>query len=127
MKGGSSLKTPVVIIGFNRPDLLSSVLSNRNLADRRVYISIDGPRIEEEANVVQESIKVASAYLEIHPAGKLQFSSINLGCRRGVTAAIDWAFSFEESLIILEDDIVPSDFFFYFINERYVFFFYNLL
>jgi hypothetical protein len=118
MKGGFSLKTPVVIIGFNRPDLLSSVLSNSNLVDRRVYISIDGPRHEEEVDEVRDCINLSSAFLEINPAGKLQFSPTNLGCKRGVTTAIDWGFSFEESLIILEDDIVPNDFFFNFMDEQ---------
>lgn len=35
-------------------------------------------------------------------------SDINLGCRRCVSAGIDWVISQEEEEIILEDDCVPD-------------------
>ena len=41
----------------------------------------------------------------------------NLGCKRGVGAAIDWFLAYEESGIILEDDCLPTADFFPFCAE----------
>ena len=45
------------------------------------------------------------------------FQNKNLGCRKGVTAGIDWFFSNEEMGIILEDDCIPSLSFFQFCDQ----------
>jgi len=45
------------------------------------------------------------------------FQPSNLGCRAGVTAALDWFFEQEEEGIVLEDDIVADPSFFLFCQE----------
>lgn len=108
---------PILVIGFNRPDLLSQVLSDKNFLNRRVYISIDGPRNSKETSLVHECIEIANKFMARHPDSFLQTSKGNLGCKKGVSTAIDWVFKQENQVIILEDDVVPNDFFYVFMDE----------
>ena len=44
----------------------------------------------------------------------LKFNNKNLGCKKSVINAINWFFENEESGIILEEDCIPNESFFYF-------------
>lgn len=112
-----STNAPVLVIGFNRPDLLSQVLRDKNLLTRRVFISIDGPRNSAEATAVHECVALANMFKLSHPDSFVRTSEKNLGCKLGVSGAIDWVFQTENELIILEDDVVPNDFFYVFMDE----------
>jgi hypothetical protein len=48
---------------------------------------------------------------------KTLFRDENLGCKYGVSGGIDWFFENEEEGIILEDDTLPSQSFFWFCQE----------
>ena len=75
-------------------------------AGRRVYVFIDGERTpySKEQN---ETVRVAQAFAST--AGiELYVSAKNLGVGNSIPMALDWAFQFEENLIVLEDDCVPS-------------------
>jgi hypothetical protein len=107
--------TAVLIIGFNRPDLLEKLLCVLPKF-RKIYISIDGWRNDMEKLSVIECRNIARNFQQARSDNpvKLLFSDTNLGCKLGVTSAINWIFSFEESAIILEDDVYPSTDFFTF-------------
>lgn len=112
------MKTAVLVISFNRPELLKSLLSNPELNSRTVYISIDGARnaIKEDKKLVEACKKIASDFKSSRATFKteLKFQDTNKGISKSATEAIDWAFEFEEKIIVLEDDIFPSkDFFVY--------------
>ena len=118
------MQTAILIIGFNRPKLLKKLLSTIPLSNsRRIYISIDGPRQPSEAIKVNEVRELVEAFAKrnLEVEIEFRFSEQNLGCKSGVRAAIDWAFESENSLIILEDDILVSKEFFsymdYFLNH----------
>ena len=107
--------TPILVIGFNRPKALKKLLSKLDLTDgRRIYISIDGPRNSAESIKVKKVQKLAEEYAQAnrHLEIQLKFLDSNLGCKVGVSSAIDWAFESENALIILEDDIIVSEEFF---------------
>ena len=104
-----NVPAPVLIIGFNRPDLLKNVLSFFSNTTRSIYISIDGPRNLLEKTLTEECRLVAENYKISHKNKvSIRINTVNLGCKLGVTSAIDWAFEFEEYLVILEDDISIS-------------------
>ena len=107
--------TPILVIGFNRPKALKSLLSKLDLTSgRRIYVSIDGPRNSSESINVNKVRKLVEEFVRNnrHLDIQLRFSDSNLGCRLGVSSAIDWAFKNEKALIILEDDIIVSAEFF---------------
>jgi hypothetical protein len=109
------MPTPILIIGFNRPRILKKLLSKLDLSsDRRIYISIDGPRNSAESIKVNQVQKLVEEFTRNNSCLEIQlkFSDSNLGCRLGVSSAIDWAFKTENSLIILEDDVIVSAEFF---------------
>ena len=112
------MKTSVLIIAYNRPNLLKNLLRNPNLNFRTVYIAIDGAKDnnQEELKLVESCKRVASEFKLSRVTFKteLKFQNVNKGISKAVISAINWAFESEEALIIIEDDILPSkDFFFY--------------
>jgi len=112
----TSLKTPVLLLAFNRPDTTARVFEAiRRARPPRLYVAIDGPRAARpgEASLCAEVRRVVSAVdwpCELHTL----FRDENLGCKRSVSSAIDWFFSEEDEGIILEDDCLPSASFFRF-------------
>jgi hypothetical protein len=108
------IKTPVVILFFNRPDCLRVLLDRlAKVKPARVYLVCDGPRdgrADERARVeackrLVESLPWATEIRRI-------YSDVNLGCRQRIISGLDWVFEQEERAIILEDDCIPiADFF----------------
>ena len=99
---------PILVLGYNRPDYLKNLLDFlKNEKNLRLYISIDGPALNNPNDefLVKECQKLAKEAQEWAET-KLLFSSSNNGCYLGVTKAIDWFFANEEFGIILEDDLV---------------------
>ncbi len=109
----------VLIMAFNRPDLLRVLLDRlRLVAPTTIYVAIDGARPSREGEIerVQECRDLVSSIdwpCEIHT----QFQDKNLGCGLGVSTAISWFFAHVERGIILEDDIIPDPSFFPYCTE----------
>ena len=103
-------KAPVCVIAFNRPNLLENLLNVLPADGRKFYISIDGPRDESDTPHVDRCVELARNFQKDRGVANvhLNFAQKNLGCKIGVSSAITWGFRFEESLIILEDDINPT-------------------
>ncbi len=113
------MKTPVLLIGFNRPEPTRRVVDSLVSAGaENVYIAVDGPRTDNPQDVEQVSqVKEVIDRAAWRGAVTRFYRQENLGCRRGVSAAIDWFFDHEEEGIILEDDCVPDASFFPFATE----------
>jgi hypothetical protein len=107
---------PILFITFNRPDTTSRVFEAiKSIAPEKLYVFSDAPR-EGNLDDLQKVSQVRELFKDIDPNTKIEtnFQSQNLGCAKGVTAAINWAFEKEDQLIILEDDCLPSKSFFLF-------------
>ena len=89
-----SLKTPVLLVGFNRPDDMADLINHlRPHAPTRLYLAVDGPRPHVEGEVQRVAQTQATRELvdwdcEVHTL----FRDKNLGCGRGVSGAITWFF-----------------------------------
>jgi hypothetical protein len=111
------MKSPVLLILFNRPDLTQELFSiiEKHCDDRRIYIAIDGPRQNNDSDtkLCAEVVHMANNFASQHKDHcRLLIQPKNLGCGNGVKSAIDWFFEHEEKGIILEDDCHPCyDFF----------------
>lgn len=105
----NGINTPILVIGFNRPDKVRDLLSRLQVLNaRNVFVSLDGPRNEKEKQVCLETRMVVEAFkgaFDIHLITREQ----NLGCCLAVTSALDWFFTENLVGIILEDDCVPAD------------------
>ena len=114
-----SFKTPILFIVFNRPDTTSRVFDEiRKIKPSKLYIVADGPRIDkigekERCEEVRNIIDKVDWDCEVFK----NYSDINLGCKKRVSSGIDWFFENVEEGIILEDDCLPSQSFFYYCQE----------
>lgn len=113
------LKTAVLFLIFNRPDTTRQVFEAiRKAKPPRLYVAADGPRADKagEAEKVEQARRIATQ-VDWECEVKTLFREKNLGCRVAVSSAIDWFFENEEEGIILEDDSLPSQSFFWFCEE----------
>jgi hypothetical protein len=103
-------EAPVLLIMFNRYDETKMVFDKlREAKVKTLYFVCDGPR---EGNVKdieeQKKLKQLPEMVDWDCDVHIMFREKNMGCGRGVSSAITWAFENEDRLIILEDDCVPS-------------------
>lgn len=111
------ISIPILVVGFNRPDLLKGVLGKlRELHATNVYVSLDGPRNPVEAQKCDSSFAVAQDFLTSFHL-KIAFRNYNLGCNLGVVSALDWFFSEVDFGIVIEDDCFPEQGMFSFFQE----------
>ena len=108
------MNTAVLLVAFNRPDTTAQVFEAiRRARPPRLYFAVDGPRVSRpgEADRCAQVRRIAEE-VDWPCAVRTLFRDDNLGCKRGVSSAIDWFFTQEEQGIILEDDCIPSRSFF---------------
>lgn len=114
-----SLKTPVVLIIFNRPDTTSKVFEAIRQAKPSLLLVIaDGPRSDrlnetEKCNQVRDIIKTVDWECKV----LTNYSDTNLGCKNRISSGLNWVFDIVEEAIILEDDCLPHPSFFLFCEE----------
>lgn len=108
------MTSAILFLIFRRPDTTAQVFEAiRQARPSRLYVAADGPREgrEGEAERCAEARRIATD-IDWPCEVKTLFRDGNLGCRVGVSTAIDWFFEHEDEGIILEDDCVPSPSFF---------------
>ena len=114
------LNTAVLFLVFNRLDTSQQVFAAiREAKPPRLYIAADAAR-ETKAGEAEKVIAVREFILQNidwECDVKTLFREENLGCKYAVSGAIDWFFENEEMGIILEDDCLPSQSFFWFCEE----------
>jgi hypothetical protein len=109
-------KSPVLFLIFNRPDTTLRVFNEiRKVKPLRLYIAADGPRTdrENEVELCQKTISIVQQ-VDWECEVKTLFRQSNLGCKNAISSALDWFFDQEEEGIILEDDCLPAQSFFYY-------------
>lgn len=112
------LETPVLFIVWNRPEeTAKSFAAIRAARPSHLFIAADGPRTPAESRLTDAVRAIATQSIDWPCEVETRFSDSNLGCRAGVTQAIDWFFSHVKAGIILEDDCVAHPEFFMFCEE----------
>ena len=113
-------ETAVLFLIFNRFETTKQVFAAiRKAKPLKLYIAADGARPEQEGeaarvNAVRDYV-TSNVDWDCHV--KTLFSDKNLGCKYAISEAIDWFFAQEEMGIILEDDCLPSQSFFWYCEE----------
>jgi len=110
---------PVLLVAFNRPEETARVIARlREVKPKKIYFAVDGAREgrAKEVALVEQTQKLVQEFdwnCEVNTA----FQTVNLGCGLGVSTAVSWALENEESIIVLEDDVLPDLSFFPFCTE----------
>ena len=115
-----TLNTPVLFFFFFRLSTAKIVFESIRLAKPpRLYIASDGPRVgkEEELNVIKSVREFILNGIDWECDVKTLFREENLGCKYAVSSAISWFFDNEQQGIILEDDCLPTQSFFWYCEE----------
>ena len=110
----------IAIFAFNRPRhlerLLISLTSNPEAQNSKIKIFVDGPRESGDQVAINEVISTIEAFkqrLDIETVENLT----NKGLAASVLAGIDSVLKSNESIIVLEDDLVVAHSFLRFCNE----------
>ena len=112
------IKSPILLILFNRPDQTEELLKSIKLVKpKNLYIGIDGPRNNDDQEKINKILNLINQYIDFDCNLKINNLNENLWCGLGPRAAISWFFENVESGIILEDDCIPSESFFNFCDE----------
>ncbi|PRY13321.1 hypothetical protein CLV24_106236 [Pontibacter ummariensis] len=121
MIDSNQCKVPVLLVTFNRPECTAKVISKiKEIKPEKLFIFSDGPRYNKEGEkelVYKCRTLLDSRIFDWNCEVYTKFSDINLGCGKGVSSAISWAFERVDRLIILEDDCVPDLSFFEFCSK----------
>ena len=114
-----SLKTPVLFLIFNRPETTQKVFTAiKKAKPPRLYVAADGPRVEKPDEAGQCALaRSIATNVDWDCEVKTLFRKQNLGCRLAVSRANEWFFENETEGIILEDDCLPDQSFFWFCQE----------
>lgn len=114
------MKTPILLITFNRPDHVRRVLTEiRKQQPTELYVCQDGARegnendrikVQEVRNVIKELVDWPCELYTL-------YQKQNLGCGPGPQAGITWFFENVEQGIVMEDDCLPHPDFFGYCEE----------
>lgn len=111
--------TPILFIVFNRPDTTKVVFECiRKLRPTKLFVAADGPRKghptdAEDCRLTREVVSNINWPCEV----RILFREKNLGCRVAPPQAVSWFFQNVDRGIVIEDDCVPEQSFFYFCKE----------
>lgn len=109
-------KVPIVYVCFNRPKLTKKTFEYiKKIKPSKLFLILDGPRKSNKQDKIN-CPKVKKIIQNINWKCKVykNFSKENLGLKNRFFTGLDWVFNIANEAIILEDDCLPHDDFFYF-------------
>lgn len=119
------MPAPVILFAFNRPDTLHASLEslavNDLASETSLFIRLDGPRSEDDAEKVAAVREVARAARGFRSVD-IVCSDVNRGLATSVILGVEQVFDAFDSVIVLEDDLMTHPGFLTYLNaglERY--------
>ncbi len=112
-------RTPIVLLTFNRPHTTQRVFQEiKKIKPQKLFIASDGPRKNNKEDVikcqqVREIMEQVDWNCEVHTF----FREKNLGGPISNSSAISWFFENISEGIVLEDDCLPNQTFFWYCQE----------
>jgi hypothetical protein len=100
----------LLLIGFNRPDLLEARLHEVIPVqgnNTQLYIAIDGPR-ENNPKDIENQNKIRRIIENVQESNvnlQVSYQETNLGCDLHMEVAISWAMKNCEAVVLVEDDV----------------------
>jgi hypothetical protein len=116
----TQLHTPVLFLIFNRPEQTFKVFNEtiKKVKPSRLFIHGDGAREHVPGEAAQcEKTRKVTDLIDWPCEVTTRFLTENKGCRNGVSSGISWFFAQVEQGIILEDDCMVDQSFFFFTQE----------
>lgn len=114
------MKSPLLLITFNRPDHVRKVLTEiRKQKPAELFVFQDGARDGNEKDIKQcRKVRDVVSELVDWPCHlHTLYQNSNLGCGLGPATGISWFFEQVDSGIVMEDDCLPHPDFFGYCEE----------
>jgi hypothetical protein len=112
---------PVLLLAFRRWWNLDEILDScRTAGVNRIYVHVDAGKTPQETEDVDKTLEKLIAFrnrwgLIIRIANQKK----NVGCSIAMISSINEIFQFEDNIIVLEDDCIPTTDFFGFMDESF--------
>ena len=119
-KSNNKKDIPILLITWRRPEhTLRSLYAALECKSKNIYVYNDGFSNNEEINKdIYKTRKLIIDYAKLYKNIIFKFNkNKSMGCKIGVTNAINWLFENNEFGIIIEDDILISDLFYKFCSH----------
>lgn len=115
----STLRTPVVLLLFARPDTTARLVELVRAARPPLLLVVaDGPRPDRPGEPERcDATRALVADTDWGCEVLTDYADTNLGLKRRIETGLDWAFGQVEEAILLEDDCIPHPTFFRFCDE----------
>lgn len=114
-----ALKTPLLVMGFNRPDLTADLMAAvRRAQPERLFLAAHGPRPNRpDEDALCNEVRRLMVDIDWPCSLEWRFPPDNHGRRDAVSGALAWFFGRVDEGIVLEDSCLPSPDFFRFCTE----------
>lgn len=112
----------LLIVAYARANNVRDIIETAiSTGVKRIYVVLDVS--DDNLDIQNQQSLIESFIFEIQKSSnvsvKLVKRSSNVGCSANILSGIDWAFSFENYLAIIEDDCLPTtDFYSLLVNSR---------
>jgi len=119
MTNNFKLTTPVLFLVFKKVEATRAVFNEiRRAKPTKLFIGADGPRKNNNDDYLKcQEVKKIFEQIDWDCEVKTLFRKENLGSRVAESSAINWFFDNVDQGIILEDDCLPNQFFFWYCQE----------
>lgn len=108
---------PVLILCYKRFNNLEKILEVLSInAGIKIYINIDGPKNDKEFIKINKVKDIALNWSKKINVTILE-NDINLGIRKAIPKALNTVFLKENEIIVLEEDAIPSEYFYGYANK----------
>lgn len=102
---------PIVVFAYNRPNhllrCLNSLLTNSESAESPLHIFVDGPKSDLDKEVVNQCVNIAQGIVGFKSLDVV-VNNENLGLARSIRRGVNSIFQNNDSLIVIEDDLVVT-------------------
>jgi len=113
-------RAPIVLFTFNRPEhtrrTLEALAANDLASESHLTVYCDGPRRAEDVAAVDTTravVRAASGFASVQVVAR----DANMGLARSVISGVTTALEANDSVIVLEDDMLTSPSFLRFMND----------
>lgn len=99
---------PVLITAYNRPEKVVDLLNSlRQSQPKIIYFSVDGPKKHRSNDLLKtQQVAAAVSVIDWECDLRMRVRESNLGIRRAIPDAVNWVMSENETVIVLEEDVV---------------------
>jgi hypothetical protein len=112
---------PIALFAFNRPNHLAKALSALSLSkgaeNSILFVFIDGARNYQDKLQIERCQNIVNYFSHNFKSVKVRKNTTNLGLAKSIISGVSEVLDKYNEIIVLEDDLIVSEFFLSFMNE----------